>query len=321
MLNHNRKMIIFFVIILLSFIFINDNDDTQFIDRSVAFNKNKAVGENRNIAPSAIGQGTVQAKDNNLESKTTQKKDYSKLKNSIKTYLKDKNGDYGVYFISLANGGSFGINEKKEFPAASTVKLPVNMYLFNKFALGEEKPEDEVTYLEDDYEEGTGVLQDDDIGSSFTLGELSKLSIEVSDNVAINMLIRHLNRDKIYDYQEKIVGHSLKREGNVSTPKDMALYLKALLSFEKKHPNEGVQLLIFLENTEFNDRIPVYLPEDIKVAHKIGNGESTQNDVGIVFADKPYIVTFMTDNIDEGEADDAIGTISKMIYDYEQENG
>ena len=45
-----------------------------------------------------------------------------------------------------------------------------------------------------------------------------------------------------------------------------------------------------LQNTMWNDRINALLPKDVKVAHKIGNFQGVCNDVGIVFAEEPYIL-------------------------------
>ncbi len=72
----------------------------------------------------------------------------------------------------------------------------------------------------------------------------------------------------------------------------------------------------FFLNTKFNDRLPALLPETVKVAHKIGTQVKVFNDVGIVFAQKPYIVSVMTDNINEAEAANVIANISKKIFDY-----
>lgn len=71
-----------------------------------------------------------------------------------------------------------------------------------------------------------------------------------------------------------------------------------------------------LQNTMWNDRINKLLPKDVKVAHKIGNYEGVYNDVGIVFAEEPYVLAVMSENADQSVASDVIAQISKKIYDY-----
>jgi Beta-lactamase class A len=249
---------------------------------------------------------------------STDKKDYSQLTDKIQAYLKAETGTYGIYFLSLTNNESFGINESEDYCAASTVKVPVVLYLYHQISLGNLTGNEMVTYTNDDYETGTGDIQYSEIGTQYSLSSLAKLAIEVSDNVAVNMLIRFLDRDKIYDFQEQIVGHSLQRSGNISSPKDMTMYLKWLLYMQEIYPNEADTMLNYLENTIFNDRINLYLPKEVTVAHKIGNQVNTLNDVGVVYANKPYIISFMTKDIDENCAKEVIATISKMVYDFEQ---
>jgi len=281
-----------------------------------------------NIMPSAKEQkenkieGNASSGDEktieNPKEKIAEVRDYTPLINDIKQYCSSKKGTYGVYFKSLTNGQEFGINDNEEYVAASTVKLPVNLCLFQQVISGKVNLEDKMEYLEEDYEEGCGDIQYGKVGLAYKLRELSKYSIEESDNVAVNMLIRYLGRESICSFREKIVSHSVPRDKNVSNPKDMALYLQYLLDFNKTHPNEGQELLTYLENTEFNDRIPVYLPKDVQVAHKIGNQVGAVHDVGIVFAKKPFIITIMSKEVNEDQANETIARIAEMVYNFEQ---
>lgn len=240
---------------------------------------------------------------------------------NIKNYISDKTGTYGIYYIDITTGDEFGINEDNEYIAASTVKVPVNLYLYDQ-AAKEKIDLDEQMQSEDlDYEEGTGSIQGDEIGKSYSLNFLSKESIEESDNIAVNMLIRRLGWDEFHDFEEVIVGHQENRIDNISNPKDMALYLKYLINFAKEHPKEGNTLIDYMENTIFNDRIPLYLPENIKVAHKIGNQVGAVHDVGIVYTDKPYIICIMSQDVNEDDANEVVAHISKMIFDYSTSDG
>ena len=103
---------------------------------------------------------------------------------------------------------------------------------------------------------------------------------------------------------------------NVSSPRDMGLYMKLVYEFCENSGTLGNELMNNFLNTDlYNDRLPALLPKSVKVAHKIGNEVGVINDVGIVFADKPYIVAVMSKGVNEEEAPTVIANISKMIYD------
>jgi beta-lactamase class A len=244
------------------------------------------------------------------------------LKKSISTYIDKQTGEFSVYYLNLSDGSQFGINDTEVFVAASTIKIPINFYLFKEIEAGDVSKTDKVTYLSRDYEGGTGDLQYEKKGTIYTVDELSKLSIELSDNVATNMLQRFLGgRSVIRGYMKKLGGIVTYGDKNITCAKDMALYMKRVYEFSVSNPKLGGHLIDYFENTIFNDRIPKLLPKDIKVAHKIGNFWSEEwgaalHDIGIVYADKPYIISVMTKKADEDETYDAIANISKMVYEY-----
>ena len=121
----------------------------------------------------------------------------------------------------------------------------------------------------------------------YTIDELSRLSIVESDNVATNMLIRFLGMQNIKNYMRQVGGQVVVDDQNVSSPRDMGLYMKLVYEFYENGGTLGNELMNDLLNTElYNDRLPALLPKSVKVAHKIGNEVGVINDVGIVFADQ-----------------------------------
>jgi beta-lactamase class A len=248
---------------------------------------------------------------------TAPKKNYNVLLNNIKSYLSAYEGTFGIYFLSLSNGQTMGLNAKRNFIAASTIKVPINLYLYNMYSQNKISLDETVTYLEEDYEDGTGSIQYENFGNDYSLRELSRRSIVESDNVAIKMLSRYLDYKYVVDYMDSLVKHATPRDRNATSPSDMAIYLKKLLDMTQTHP-ETHEVLDFLLHTEFNDRIPLYLPSDIPIAHKIGTQTRAIHDVGIVFAPKPYIICIFSENVDEDTAPEVVAQISKMVYDFSQ---
>jgi beta-lactamase class A len=248
------------------------------------------------------------------------KKQHEILKESLTEYISGFPGTYGIYYINLATGNEFGINDTQEYRAASTSKLPINLYLYRKIEEGTVDPEQLLTYKREDFEAGTGIIQNEPYGTEYTVRETSKLSIEISDNCGINMIIRLLGIENIRQYMLDIGGSIYYGAKYRTCPKDMACYMKELYDFYLGNPDVAGELMGYLENTIFNDRIPALLPEDIRVAHKIGNQPTAMNDVGIVFTDEPYIISVFSDEVEPGPACDVIANISKMVFDFVQEN-
>jgi beta-lactamase class A len=237
------------------------------------------------------------------------------VKSKVQDYISKQSGKYGVYFIDLATGESFGINDRDEYIAASTSKLPMNVFLYTKIESGEVDPESKLQYLKEDFESGTGVIQNSAFGTEYTVRETSKLSIIHSDNCGINMIIRVLGIENICKYILDLGGDIYYDDHHRTSPHDLGLVTQELYRLYLNNPELYGELINNMENTDWNDRINSQLPKEVKVAHKIGNQTRTSNDVGIVFASHPYVLAVMTDNVDFGTACKKIGELSKMIYD------
>lgn len=245
--------------------------------------------------------------------------DLGPLKQKVASIVDSSSGRFGISFVDLRTGESFGINEDDVFTAASTFKLPLNLYLYTLAAKGQIDLDEKMTFTEDDYEDGTGVIQNEQPGAEFTLRRLSEVSITVSDNVAANMLIRRLGYDQVLAFARSLGAKAPEQQNGYSmtTPKDMAIYLKAVLALQKKYPALGDELLGYLANTEFNDRLPGKLPPGLTVAHKIGTQVNVINDAGIVFLKgRPYLLVELSERVDEIAAVDLEAEVSKTVYDY-----
>jgi len=266
--------------------------------------------------PDALETGMEKVREE-MQNEDYPKLDIPELRNKIIRFIEDKNGFYGIYFKGLYSKSEFGINATEEFIAASTIKIPLNLLIYSQIAQGLLDPDKELEYREEFYEGGSGRIQFEKPGTKFTVRELAKLSIVVSDNIATNMLLDMVDRKKFKDYLRSLGGQVVDDIKNVSCPVDMGLYLELLYDFCMNNKELGDELLHNLENTVFNDRLPKYLPEGIRVAHKIGNQYQTYHDVGIVFAKRePYIICVMSKGAKEQEAYETIALISKMVYDF-----
>lgn len=242
----------------------------------------------------------------------------AELEKLISDYTKKLPGKYGVTFIDLATGEMVNVNDKIEYIAASTSKLPVNVLLYKEIEAGNISFDEKLVYKKEDLESGTGTIIGSPYGTEYTVRETSKLCMTKSDNCGVNMLIRRLGLENVRNYIDQVGGQVHYGKTHRSCPYDMAQIAQELYKLYLNNENLYGELLYNMENSDWKDRIDAKLPPEVKVAHKIGNQVSTRNDVGIVFATHPYVLSIMSDNVNIDAATKSIAELSRKIYDFEE---
>lgn len=246
---------------------------------------------------------------------------YADLKCQLEKMLATMKPHYAICFKDLSTGETFGINETEPMVAASTIKVPVLLYLYDRVAQGRAGWQDKLVYNRKlDFESGAGVLEfSARDGAKYSLRSLATQAVTTSDNVAYRMIKRYLGFDHIVNYLHSLGGETVYPGGqNLTTARDQVTYLEAVLKFAQKHPAEGNRLLDDLAHTVYPSGIPGLLPDGLVVAHKEGDLDGVANDVGIVFCKRPYLLAVLSTgaaDFDQGFA--LIAQISKVIYDYQ----
>jgi beta-lactamase class A len=231
-------------------------------------------------------------------------------------------GTHGVAVFDPYSGESASLNADRRFVAASLSKLYALLTLYRAAAIGELSLEDEITMRPSDvWAEGTGVLYRYPVGTTMTLRECAKFMIEESDNTAEVMLNRFLGEEEIEAELRRIGAHSTSYwMPNTTTANDVLLVLRAVADPSYTSPELSAEMLDVMTNTSFEDRLPQPLPEDARVAHKIGSWESTFSDAGIVFpegtgdTDQGYYVVVFSEGATEAEARQTIHDVSLAAY-------
>ncbi len=231
-------------------------------------------------------------------------------------------GTPGVVVFDPYSGEYVSSNADRRFVAASLSKLYALLTLYKAAARGEVNLEDEITMRPSDvWAYGTGVLYRYPVGYTMTLRECAKFMIKESDNTAELMLNRYLGEERIEAELHRIGAHSTSYwQPNTTTPNDVLLVLKAIADPSYTSPRLSAEMLELMTNTSFEDRLPQPLPENTRVAHKIGSYENTFSDAGVVFPHQSggtgpeyYIVVF-SEGTTEGEARETIQDISLAAY-------
>lgn len=237
-------------------------------------------------------------------------------------------GEVGFYFCNLTTGEELCYGEDTPLVAASVIKLPVMVSLFEHFASGKVDPLDKLPVMPADKLPSCGVLTYLGEGLQMSLLDLCTLMIIVSDNTATNMLIRHLGIPAINQSIEGVglrttalnrllfdAEQAAKGVENYITAREIGLLLKRLYHGQVVSPKASEQMLNILKNQRLNAKIPPLLPPKTVVAHKTGEDSGITHDVGIVYAPQPFVVCFCGNGVNVPAYEDTMRRISRVLYD------
>lgn len=220
--------------------------------------------------------------------------------------LERQQGKVGFYFRNLVTGESAGYRAAEAFPAASVIKLPIFMYLCKLAAEGEISMDERIRVRQQDKVPICGALTLFTDEPECDLATLCNLMISLSDNTATNLLIRRLGIDAYRQgfremglkntrlerllFDEEGAGRGLE---NCVSPEDMALLLEKV--YRREFVDEAVSRRI--EDTlclqQINHKICGIIGERLRVAHKTGEDDGLTSDVGLIYAEQPFILCCM----------------------------
>lgn len=241
------------------------------------------------------------------------------LKEEIEKITKNKKGFYSVYYKNLKTNESFGIDENQLQTGASVNKLPIIAALYLLDKQGKLKLDDKITIQEKDKQDyGTGSIRYQKMPQTYSLRNLAKLALQQSDNTAAYVLSLKIGEENV---QKLINVWGLKQTdmvNNKTTAYDMSLLFEKIYKGEIANTANTKELLEFMTDTEFEDRLPKGLPANIKIYHKTGDGEGFVHDLGIIEnGDQVYFLGIMTSDIgdQEEQTKQAIAEISKKVFE------
>ncbi len=245
------------------------------------------------------------------------------MADSLKTRLRQvalvHPGIQGVVVFEPSSARIVALNEDRPFMSASLAKLPVMLSLYKAAARGELSLEEEISILTSDVQGyGSGVLHSYPAGYTMTLRECASYMIKESDNTAWMMLERRLGKARIVAELEALGAASTDYLAYTTTPEDVLLMPGAVADPAYTSPELSREMLALMTDTAYEDRLPQPLPEDVRVAHKMGSYGDTFSDAGIVFPEDSredaYYIVVISDGATEGVAHPAIRSMSLTTY-------
>ena len=244
------------------------------------------------------------------------------LRKDLKTELAPFGNSFGMYFEYLPTGTSININGLDEFHAASLFKTPVIMaYYHTKERLG--KTDDPTVEIKkEDIDSQFGDLWKKGAGYKLKLSEAVRLALEESDNTAARLVVPYVGSvDFDAVYQGLDIDLNLDKQGAILSAKSYSSIFKALYFSSVLTRDGSEEILNYLSHSKFPDKIEAGVPDNVNVAHKIGDfvdkdGNDAFTDCGIVYVPRrPYLLC-MVSKTDEQTARERMQDVSKMIYDF-----
>ncbi|MBI4066391.1 serine hydrolase [Candidatus Gottesmanbacteria bacterium] len=248
------------------------------------------------------------------------KKSAEDLRKKIQETVNNRWKNYSVYVKDFDSPFTMGINETVIFTAASVNKVPIVTTLYYYAGKGEIDLDERVTIQSADIQDfGTGSIRYDPPGSVYAIKTLAKLAIEQSDNTAGYVLGTYtIGMDKVQSLMNQWGLTQTDMVNNKTSNRDMALLFERIYKGEVTNAASTQEMLAYFKDTDFEDRLPLLLPDAATVYHKIGNEIAIMHDVGVVTNGKQtyYIGVFSNDITNEEEAKKIIAEISKLVFDY-----
>lgn len=247
------------------------------------------------------------------------------LRRKVEEFIKDREGEYSIYYKDLKTEKEFGIDSDKVLTGGSLNKLLIISYLYNQAAKKKINLEERVALQKEDIQDyGTGSLRYQKPGTLYTLKTLTKLSLKQSDNTAAHLLAVKLEIPNIQKYAQRLGLFSTDMQSNKTTARDMGRILERIYMKKITSPPLTRELLDFMKDTDFEDRLARNFRGEVTVYHKAADIANMVHDVGIIDSTtvsgqgngNPFILVILTlDVTNEEEVKKTIGELAKTIYE------
>lgn len=246
-------------------------------------------------------------------------KDTTEFLSQLKQLISTEKGSYSIYIYDLNSDTDFGLNETAIFTGASVNKIFILASLYHEANEGKLDLDTDITIQSKDIQDyGTGIIRNQGAGQVYSLKTLAQLMIEKSDNTAAYVLTTVLGENRI---QELVTQWGLIQTdiaNNKTSNKDVASMLLKMYRGQITDKAHTSEMIGFMDDSDFENRLPKHLPKNVPIYHKIGTEVGNIHDVGIVVdPKKTYFIGVMTNDIsDETAAETLIAEISKRTYDF-----
>lgn len=260
-------------------------------------------------------------------------KDISQLNTQVKalmarySYLQP-----GMFFLDLDTGNYLDLNGEKIFPAASTIKFPILVALFEEVDAGRIKLNETLVMRRDLMTGGSGTLRYKRPGTKLSVLETATKMITISDNTATNMIIDRLGgkaklnqRFQSWGLQNTVIRNLLGdfKGTNTTSAKDLVRLGALLANNQLLSDTSRSKTLDIMRRVENRSLLPAGLGKGAVIAHKTGTLGIILGDAGIIQTStgKRYLAGIIVRRpFGDKRAKSFINQVSRLVYSYIEQN-
>jgi beta-lactamase class A len=248
------------------------------------------------------------------------------IKAAIAEFVKGKERSVAIRSLRGSPQISMGAHEDVQRPAASLLKLPLAMTLWDMAKSGDISLSKVVRESALPKSRYPSIINIFDADHNFLLREICGLMLSVSDNPCTQYIINLVTIDRVNeslqawrcDNSLMVTGYSDNEllsplaRSNYTTASDLVKVMALAYSQERYS-----SLLEFLKQGVRKYRLPHYLPEDLPVANKTGSLSGVANDAAIIYGNSyDLAVAVLTDAEDDDMLTGAhMGNLAKTILE------
>ena len=255
------------------------------------------------------------------------------LQQDIEALAEPYGGSVSVYAVALdpqtfdTLDGEAAVAPDERRVAASIIKLPILACALEAIAVGTLSLDEQITVTQQDIVGGSGNIQSRGAGVSYSVDELLRAMIAQSDNVAANLVIGRLGMDAVNEtcaslgltqtvLARLMMDADAQAHGreNYTSARDAATVLERLAAGAIATPELCERARGYLLAQEDVRGIVEGVPGDVSVAHKTGSLANAPHDAAIVYAELPYVLTVLTQDLEREQALALECDISSAIY-------
>ena len=197
-------------------------------------------------------------------------------------YLNETN--FSLCYYNTVTGEEYCYNETAFMIAASTYKLPLNLYYYELQSAGE--------ITGDTYIPGAGT----------TLDDCHRMSLVDSNNEVSIAMLYHLGSFR--DYKEAMRTYFTMTDDEIDPIYYADNYyctrmMMDCLKYLYAHEDDFTEMLDYMKQACPGAYFKAYLEDKVTIAHKYGSFAGAENDTGIIYASQPFLLAVYTQGVGE----------------------
>jgi beta-lactamase class A len=236
--------------------------------------------------------------------------------------------DASYIFVEIDSGEYSEMGSDRVLPAASTIKLPILIALFQDVDAQKIKLTEQLTISDRTIAGGSGDLRNKKPGSQVSVIVAATKMMTISDNTATNILIDRLGgkaalnqRFRTWGLKVTTINQPLPDLAgtNTTTAKELTRSILAIERGKIVSEFSRAQMIKMMSNTLRNTMLPKGLGVGAKIAHKTGDIGTLVADVGSIKSSsgKNYLAAVLVTRPHNSPAGpELIRQMSKIVYDY-----